>query len=129
MFRRRILFAGFVAHMEDARLHKCAMVGDLVGDASCVKRQVKEWMICFLENLRAFGINVDQWTTAAEDEGECRKTTQHGAERFMENWNPAEKVKARLRHAVVCPNVTGRTKAVIAQSKRIRAGSLVMIRH
>ena len=30
-------------------------------------------------------------------------------------------------HAVVCPNVTGRTKERIAQSKRARAGSLVIV--
>ena len=39
----------------------------------------------------------------------------------------AGKVRAELRHAVVCPNVTGRTKERIAQSKRVRAGSLVII--
>ena len=40
----------------------------------------------------------------------------------------AEKVGARLWHAaVVCPNVTGRAKERIAQSKRARAGSLTII--
>ena len=39
----------------------------------------------------------------------------------------AEKNKAGLRHAVVCPNVTGRTKEKIAQSKRTRAGSLALV--
>ena len=34
--------------------------------------------------------------------------------------------KAGLRHAVVCPNLAGRTKKRIAQSKRARAGSLVL---
>ena len=29
--RRRILFAGFVAHMEDTRLPKCVMFGEMVG--------------------------------------------------------------------------------------------------
>ena len=33
---RRILFAGFVARMEDTRLPKCVMVGELVGGAGCV---------------------------------------------------------------------------------------------
>ena len=33
--RRRILFAGFVARMEDTRLPKCVVFGDLVG-ADCV---------------------------------------------------------------------------------------------
>ena len=33
--------------------------------------QEKEWMGCFLDDPRAFGINADQWSTAAQDEGEC----------------------------------------------------------
>ena len=42
--RRRILLAGFVARMEDARLPKCVMFGEMVGGASCVGGQEKEWM-------------------------------------------------------------------------------------
>ena len=45
----------------------------------------------------------------------------------MAKWIVAEKTKAGLRHAVVCPNVTGRTKKRIAQSKRSRAGSLALV--
>ena len=67
-------------------------------------------MSCFLDDLRAFGINANQWTTAAQDEGEWRRTAEQGAERFMAKWIVAEKTKAGLRHAVVCPNVTGRTR-------------------
>ena len=63
--RRRILFAGFVARMEDTRLPKCVMFGEMVGGVGCVGGQEKEWMGCFLDDLRAFGINADQWTTAA----------------------------------------------------------------
>ena len=38
----------------------------------------------FLDDLRAFGINADQWTTAAQDEGEWRRTgKQGGVEHFM----------------------------------------------
>ena len=39
--RRRILFAGFVARMEDTRLPKCVMFGDMVRGAVCVGRQEK----------------------------------------------------------------------------------------
>ena len=39
--RRRILFAGFVALMEDTRLPKCMMFGDFVGGAGCVGGQKK----------------------------------------------------------------------------------------
>ena len=46
------------------------MFGDLVGGAGCVGGQGKKGMGCFLDDLRASGINADQWTTAAQDEGE-----------------------------------------------------------
>ena len=113
--------------MGDTRLPKCVMFGEMVGGAGCVGGQEKEWMGYFLGDLRAFGINAGQWTTAAQDEGEWRRTTEQGAEHFMAKWIVAEKTKAGLRHAVVCPNVTGRTKERIAQSKRARAGSLALV--
>ena len=84
-------------------------------------------MGCFLDDLRAFGINADQWTTAAQDEGEWCRTEEQGAEHFMAKCIAAEKNKSGLRHAVVRPNATGRTKERIAQSKRDRAGSLALV--
>ena len=65
----------------------------------------------------------------AQDEGECRRTTAQGAAHyFMAKWIVAEKTKkAGLRHAVVCSNVTERSKERIAQSKRARAGSLDLV--
>ena len=68
-------------------------------------------MRCFLDDLRAFGINAKQWTTEAQPEGDWRKTVEQGA----------------LRHAVVCPNVTARAKDRIVQSKRVRIGSLAIV--
>ena len=87
-------------------------------------RQEKEWMGCLLDDLRAFGIKTDQWTTAAQDEGEWHKTAKQGAEGFMTRWIAAERTRAALRHAETCPNVTGRTKERVAQSKRARTGLL-----
>ena len=40
--------------------------------------------------------------------------TEQEAEHFMAKWIAAEKARAGLQHAVVCPNVTGRTKEMIA---------------
>ena len=46
--------------------------------------QEKEWVGCFLDDLGAFSINADQWTTAAaQNEGEWRRTAEQGAEYFM----------------------------------------------
>ena len=84
-------------------------------------------MGCFLDDLRILAINTDLWTTASQDEGEWRRTAEQGAEYFMAKWIVAEKARAGLRHAVVCPNVTGRTKKRIAQSKGVCAGSLALV--
>ena len=40
-------------------------------------------MGCFLDDLRAFGINADQWTTAAQDDGDWHRTAVQGAGHFM----------------------------------------------
>ena len=84
-------------------------------------------MGCFLDDLRAFSINAHQWSTAVQDEGEWHRTAEQGTEYFMAKWIVAEKTKAGLRHAVVCPNVTGRIETRTAQSKRTRAGSLALV--
>ena len=110
-----------------ARLPKYVMFGELVGGVGCVGGQEKEWMECFLDDLRAFGINADQWTTAAQDERGWRRTAEQGSDHFMAKWIAAEVARAGLRHAVVCPNATGRTKERIAQGKRVRAGSLALV--
>ena len=67
----------------DTRRLKCVMFGELVGAVGCVRGQEKELMGCFLDDLRAIGINTDQWTTVAQDEGEWRRTVDQGAEHFM----------------------------------------------
>ena len=121
------MLAEYVMRIKNTRLLKCVMFGGLVGGAGWVWNNEKEWMCCFLDDLRGSGINSDQWMAAPHDKGEWRKTAEQGAERFMAKWVAAEKVKAGLRHEEVCPNVTGRAKERIAQSKRARAGSLVIV--
>ena len=73
-----------------------------MGGAGCVGG-------CFLDNLRAFGINAIQWTTAAQDEREWRRTVKQGVEGFMAKWIAADKPTAGLRPIALCPNVTGKT--------------------
>ena len=63
--RRRILFAGFVARVEDTRPPKCVVFGKLLGGVGCVGSQENEWMGCFLDDLRTFGTNADQSMTVA----------------------------------------------------------------
>ena len=42
--------------------------------------------MCCMDDLRAIGINADQWTTAAQDEREWRRTVEQGAGHFMARW-------------------------------------------
>ena len=114
--------------MEDTRLAKCVMFGEIVGGAGCVGGQKKEWMGCFMDDLRAFGANADQWATATQDDREWRRTAEQGAEHFMAKRITAEKAEAGLRYAVVCPNVTGRSKKRIAKSKRTQTDSCWLAR-
>ena len=76
------------------------MFGNVVRGAGCVGGQEKEWTGCFLDDLRAFGINADQLLTAVQDEGEWRRTAEQGAEHFMAKWVVTEKARAGLRHAM-----------------------------
>ena len=61
------------------------------GRGLCGGGQEKEWTGCFLDDLIAFGINADQWTTAAQDEGECRGTFHGEMDSYRENqgWTTA----------------------------------------
>ena len=130
LHRRRILFVEFVARMEDTRLPKSVLFGEMVGGAGCMGSQEKRVDGVFPgrpQSFRHHGINADQWTTAAQGEGEWRRTAEQGAQHFMAKWIVPEKNKAGLRHAEVCSNVTGRTKERIAQSKRARAGPLALV--
>ena len=67
--------------MEDTRLPKCVMFGELVGGAVFRGRAGKGvgWG-CLLDDLRAFGIETDQWRIAARDAEEWYKIVIQGAE-------------------------------------------------
>ena len=125
--KRRILFAGWVARMEDTRLPKCVMFGELVGGAGFAGGQGKGWMGYLLDDLKVFSIHPDMLTIAVQYEGEWHKTAEQGAEIFMTKWIVAERARIALQHAVVCPNVTGRTKERVAHSKRARTGLLATV--
>ena len=84
-------------------------------------------MGCSLDCLRVFSINAKQWTTAAQDGREWRKTEEQKTGRFMAKWTAADRVRAGLWHAVICRNVKERAKERIAQSKCVRAGSLAIV--
>ena len=96
----------------------------------------KEWMGYFLDDLRAFGINVDQWTTAAHDEGEWRRTAKQEVEHFMaESIDRCRKIQGWTTACSRMPERDGKDQEKDTQRipkgypkdtqrKRARAGSL-----
>ena len=80
-----------------------------------------------LDDLRVFGIHPDRLMVTTQDEGVCHETAKQGAEFFMTKRIAAERARAAQRHAAICPNVTGRTKERVAQSKRARTGLLAAV--
>ena len=123
--RRSILFAEFVAGMEDTRLPECVMFGELVGGAGCVEGQEKDRMSSGRpQSFRYQRRPVDNCSPAGRG-GMAQDAAEQGVERFMTKWITVGKFRARQRHAV-SPNVTGRTKDSIAQIKHVRVGSLAI---
>ena len=125
--RRRILSAGFVARMENLRLPRCVMFVELVGGAGCVGGAGKRVDGVSPGRFQRFWYQRRPVDDCSPDEREWRKTTEQGTESFTAKWIAAEKARARLRHAVVYPNVTGRTKERIAESKNYCAVSLAIV--
>ena len=71
--------------MEDTRWPKCVMFEEMVGGVGCVGGQEKEWAECFPDDLGAFGINADQWTSAAQDEGDGAERQNKGRDISWQN--------------------------------------------
>ena len=72
--------------MGDTRLPKCMFGELLAGSAGCVggAGMKSEWGVSWTTSeLSVSTPTSEKWTTAAQDEGECRKTAEQGVERFI----------------------------------------------
>ena len=65
MRKRRILFGGFVARMEEERLPQRVMFGELVGGKGYSGEQEKDWMAHLKEDMSTFGMKFEGWRKAA----------------------------------------------------------------
>ena len=101
--------------MEDTRLPKCVIFGKLVGGAGCAGGTGIRVDCVFPRLPQSFRHQRRPVDDAAQDEGEWCRAAEQGPH-FMDKWITVEKARAGLRHAVMCPNVTGRTKARKSQS-------------
>ena len=122
--------AGFVARVEDTRVPKCVMFGEMVGGAGCVEGAEKRMDRVFSGRPQSFQHQrrpVDDNYCSPGREGNWHRTVEQGAGGFLAKRIAAEKARSGLRYAVAYPNVTERTKERIAQSKQARAGSLAIV--
>ena len=99
--RRRILFAGFVARMEEMRLPKCVIFGELVVGRGLCGGPGKRVGGVFPERSQSFRHRRRSVDGCSPDEGKWCRTAEQGAEHFVAKLIAAEKAKAGLRHAVV----------------------------
>ena len=107
------------------------MFRELVGRAGCVRTRKKSgwgvfWTISELSASTPTSGRLLQPRARGGDAG--RRNKARGGTFHGEMDRCRESHMAGLRHAVVCPNVTGRAKKRIAQSKRAhRADSLAIV--
>ena len=91
-----------------------------MGGAGCV-------MGCLMDDISELSVSTLTSGRLQSRMREWRKTTEQGVKYFTAKWNIAEKFRTGPWGAVVCPNVTGRSKGRIAQCRRIRAGLLAIV--
>ena len=114
--------------MEDTRLPKCVMFGEIGRGCELCGGAGNRVDLMFPRQPQSFRHQrrpVDDCSPGRG--GMAQNGITRGGTVKMAKWIAAEKNKAGLRHAVVDPNATGRTKERIAQSKRARAGSLALV--
>ena len=99
--KRRILVAGFVARMDDERLPKRVMFGEVDGRKGYSDGQEQDWMGCLERDLSLFGMPTEakHWV-AAKKPGEWFRRVEEAAEQYMKRWFVAEKEQVSKRRAL-----------------------------
>ena len=119
------MFAEFVARMEETRRPK---VRTLRGGATAWGGAGKIGYDVSSRRSRRFRYQRREVNDCSPGRGgPVQNTAEQGVGHSMSKLISAEKVRAGQRYVVVCPNVVGRTKERIAQSKRARAGSVAVV--
>ena len=66
--KARLRWAGHVSRMDDGRLPKKVLFGDIVGNGEVRRGNPgKKWYSCFQEDLELVDIKIGQWTVKAKD--------------------------------------------------------------
>jgi hypothetical protein len=95
--RRRLGWAGKLWRMDDSRLPKIMMCGELDAGKRKVGGSEKQWRQCVRDDLKAFEINAESWWMLATCEQEWTTAIEDGATLFMQKWHTKEKEASHAR--------------------------------
>ena len=94
---RRLLWAGALLRMDDHRLPKRVISGELENAGKRGPGKEKEWTDCVADDLRLFGITGNR-RTAALDPGAWYNKVHEAGCRFMAAWAREEENASNQRH-------------------------------
>ncbi|CAM9730855.1 unnamed protein product, partial [Sphacelaria rigidula] len=88
--------------MSPGRIPKHVMFGEIIvvkGQKREFNGRHKDWIRCLEEDMKAFGIEWQGWTTRALNAVEWHSCVEQGAERFMADRCQKDGAEAAIRHA------------------------------
>ena len=118
--KRRILFAGFVDSMDNERLPKRAMFGEVEGGKGYSGGQEQDWMGCLEHDLSLFNLSneVKHWKLAAKNPGEWFRRVEESTEQYMKRWFVTEKEHVAKRRAPEVQTARQQPKTCQAQGPK-----------
>ena len=82
LIKAQLRWSGHVVRMDDTRLPKIALYGELSSGVRSVGGQRKRYKDTLKQSLRSCGISVDNWELIAVDRSSWRSTIAHGIAHF-----------------------------------------------
>ena len=100
--KRRVLFARFVARMDNERLPKRVMFGEVDRGKGYFGGQEQDWMGCLQHDLSLFNLPTEakHWTLAAKKPGEWFRRVEEAAEQYMKRCFVTENEQVAKRLAL-----------------------------
>ena len=99
ILRRRLTWAGKLVRMDNSRLPKAMLFGELTDGKRRLGRPPKMWRQGLTEALRDFDIDHRTWTEHAVKPKLWHSMIDVGAKSFMRKWHMSKSAEADARHA------------------------------
>jgi hypothetical protein len=99
ILRRRLIWAGKLVRMEDSRLPKAMLFGEMENGQRRQFGQIKKWHHGLADALEKFGIDRSTWVKHATDPESWKNMVDAGATAYMQQWHTARATAARVRRA------------------------------